>query len=99
MRRPLFRRFPGLSHVPKSIAFSMCCKGRQFLWDNECVYVQPQLEVSSTAVSRCELSSFAYVKLGPRTAPFEFGQLEDGWDEPASINLLSLCRPMRRGGT
>jgi len=37
----------------------MRCKGRQFLWDNECVYVQPQLEVSSTAVSRCELSSFA----------------------------------------
>src|SRR5262245_30049748 len=26
-------------------------------------------------------------------------QLEDGSDEPASINRLSLCWPMRRGGT
>jgi hypothetical protein len=53
-----------------------------------------------TVVSRCQLSGLACAKLGPRTARRHRAarQLEDGSHELASINLLSLCWPMRRGG-
>jgi hypothetical protein len=69
-----------------------------FWWDNSPAAVgSPIYEALHSAAAK--LSSFACTKLGPRTAIVaivQVQQLEDGSDEPASLNLLSLCWPMRR---
>ena len=69
-----------------------------FLWDSKLCHL-------SLIMRHCNLQlraiSFAYAKIGPQTARCRRVRTGNGgWiDEPASISLLSLCWPMRRGGT